>query len=54
MQSDESGETGEADCTNVKDEVRSEGQEELVVPRGGHCRNFVSGDLSELNGILPN
>ena len=40
--------------TDVEDEVRSKGHEELVVLGGSHRRNFVSGELSKLDGILSN
>jgi len=42
------------DSTDIKDEVRSKSHEELVVLWGCNCRDFVSGELSKLDGILPN
>ena len=48
------GKVDEESGTDIKDKVRSEGREELVVTRGCHGRDFVSGELSKLDGILSN
>ena len=42
------------DGTDVEDEVRSKAHEEPVVLGGCYCRDFVSGELGELDGILSN
>lgn len=44
----------EGNGTDVEDEVCPKGLEELVVARGCHSRDFVSRELSELDGILSN
>ena len=44
----------ERNGTNVEDEVRSKSHEELVVLWGCDRRDFVSGELSKLDGILSN
>jgi hypothetical protein len=41
--------------TDVEDQVHSEGfSEELVVMGGGYRRDFVSGELGELDSVLSN